>query len=63
MKMSAAVTLSEIKLIWLMHVGYFTIRGIYTHDENLNPKVTVCATFKFSNVKTFYDRGDLEKQG
>ena len=41
-----------------MYDGLFF--NICTHDKNLSHlKITVCATFKVSNVKTFYDPGDL----
>ena len=50
-----AVTLTEVKLIWLVHIGYFK-RWIFSHAENLpNPKMTVCVTFKSFKC----DRGDL----
>ena len=58
-----AVTFSEVKLIWLMYVGQVFNRYIYTHDENHpNPKMTLVPLSKVSNVKTFYDFGDLENK-
>ena len=47
----AAVTLTEVNLIWLMYVGLILNKYIYT-DKNLsNPKMTVGATFKSSKYK------------
>ena len=46
----AVVTLTEVKLIWLMYVGQVFSRSIYTHDKNLpNPKMTAFAKSTFKN--------------
>ena len=60
----AAVTLTEVKLIWLMYVGLFFNRFINITDKNLpNQKMTVCATVKkFKCKKSFSDCGDLENK-
>ena len=53
------MTLTEVKLIWLMYVDCSS-KDVSTHDENLlNQKVTVCANYKSSNMKNFYNLGDL----
>ena len=58
-----AVTLTEIKLIWLMHVEYFCNRCNCTPDKNLpNPEMTICVTLKVASVKNYNDHGDLENK-
>ena len=38
----AAVTLTDVKQIWLMYVGLFFNRCIFSHDKILpNPKMTI----------------------
>ena len=40
-----AVTLTEVKLILFMHVGWFFNRFVYTHDKYLpRSEMTVCVT-------------------
>ena len=51
---NAAMTLTEVKLIGLMYVGYFLKRCIFSHDKYLpNPFMIVCATFKCFECEKF----------
>ena len=50
---SAAVILAEVKRNWLVHVGEFINRSIYTW----NSKPKDCASFKVSNVNKYYGPG------
>ena len=61
---SAAVTLTKVKLIWFMHVGYFVNGCIYIHDKHFtNPKMTLRASFKsLKSKKSLYNPGDLENK-